>query len=809
MAKNRVVFYRVADREYVGQLTRAAQGAHPDVPEDGVYVEESVNRLLATIPTAPQADGSRELDSSALVVVHPPMDTLSDVEQQILERMQRIGIELVQTEDPFRPDADTVSASAWVATGTYGPTASPVEASAATDADPLQQVFGDLPGLFSGDDPVPAAPPLPSDDRDADLDAPDLPPLMAPDEIGDGTTLGGVGDDEPRDRLPTIHVVSGAATGSGGGSADVEPEPEPEPELELEWSDDGADANPQSVSADFWNAFGGDTDHSSAEEQSRGGLLLADSSEVAAVPADAVSRAEPTVEVPPLPSVPTDSPASESQAPRRIAASETSISSAAADFEALVSMQIQRAEAEAKSAAPTPQPKLEQPDVMVVGPRPFVFPAPEVGGAPSESRPTPAIDTQAGYDMPPLVTLPHSPTEAPAVTVAGPFPDVVPDVAPRVPDNTPFATANPSVAPPAVGPVFEGVDLALPPAPAISIPASSQAVDQSPRAVQLLSRPGSRKGTSVLVTGSHGGSGKTTIAWLLPFVLAYVSRDNERGRNVYLVEADYSNPKLAQRYDLPADKNSARFASFVRRLGSGGQQMSKEQVIQETNEVIDSITHHARLGDSGRALRVIACPYDTTTRDTNQLRDAIQKLVTTLLTREDCIVFIDGQTFMKDDVLDSTLAATADAVLLVGNGRHEEDAQSFLHTLSTPAEANGGGVDRTRLSVFLNETSHERATELARAFSPVGVVGYLPSLTSIDDSTDAKSVAWVGQALTGDDLADAVTFIARTLLNLIPVDEETRAQLMAVADRPLRQKYGDDRHRAGAKRKTGIFARRK
>jgi len=316
-----------------------------------------------------------------------------------------------------------------------------------------------------------------------------------------------------------------------------------------------------------------------------------------------------------------------------------------------------------------------------------------------------------------------------------------------------------------------------------------------------LAMPGGRKGISVHVTGSHGGSGKTTIAYLMPYVMGHVMKGF--GKPVYLIEADYSNPKLAQRLGLRPDQNSGKFAAFVRELSSGAvASMTPEQVQERTRQVINEITYERD------GMRIIACPYDTTARETEALRDAIQKLVNGLVTREECIVFIDGQTFAKDDALDATIASTADAVVLVGNHRHVEDAQAFRHMLTTPAASGGAGVSQQRISIFLNETSEERAKELAHDFLPSQVVGYLPHLEPIDDASDRRTTAWVGTELRDEDLTDAVTLIAGALRRFMPItDKEVQLVLSRLADRPL-VSGAAGRKSAGGGRRRGVFGRR-
>ncbi len=322
----------------------------------------------------------------------------------------------------------------------------------------------------------------------------------------------------------------------------------------------------------------------------------------------------------------------------------------------------------------------------------------------------------------------------------------------------------------------------------------------------------SRKGLTVLVTGSHGGSGKTTVAYLMPYVMAFVMKQAQSGKPVYLVEADYSNPKLAERLSLPMKKDVSAFADFlraVRRNENGMGNLSAAEMQRKTSEVIQSITHEV----PGTGLRIIACPYDTTSRDTRDIQDAIQKLTNALVSQEDCVVFLDGQTFAKDDIVDASLATTANHVVLVGNGRHIGDLHSFAGMLTKPIDQNGAGVSPANMSVFLNRTSERRALELKDEFAPLHVVGFLPRMTGIDDSTNDQSTAWVGEALRGDALKDTVTLVSQTLMRFLAEDTGTTEMIRTYATRDLLQQYdGDDFSSGGGRaerRKRGLFGRGK
>jgi MinD-like ATPase involved in chromosome partitioning or flagellar assembly len=241
-------------------------------------------------------------------------------------------------------------------------------------------------------------------------------------------------------------------------------------------------------------------------------------------------------------------------------------------------------------------------------------------------------------------------------------------------------------------------------------------------------------------------------------------------RPVFLIEADYENSKLAQRLNMPPERNSGKLAEFFRTVSADRSTVVKqrfnmfeltEKIIQESIYVND------------RGVNIIACPYDLTKRDGRFLRMAIQRSVE-YAERQGGYVFIDADTLSNDDILDRTLAAKSTHVIVVsfGDQDHVEDTQRAIHTLVTPnmksvshnQSANGMGVPKDRIKVFFNKTGAERYTDLQQVMLPYLVDGHLPTVQGLNEG------GWIGN-LNGGDFPNVVTSYAAFVNRISPMEE--------------------------------------
>lgn len=278
-----------------------------------------------------------------------------------------------------------------------------------------------------------------------------------------------------------------------------------------------------------------------------------------------------------------------------------------------------------------------------------------------------------------------------------------------------------------------------------------------------------KQAVTFYVTGSHGGAGKTTSTWMMANTVAAALKKDPT-RPVFLIEADYENSKLAQRLNMPPERNSGKLAEFFRTVSADRSTVVKqrfnmfeltEKIIQESIYVND------------RGVNIIACPYDLTKRDGRFLRMAIQRSVE-YAERQGGYVFIDADTLSNDDILDRTLAAKSTHVIVVsfGDQDHVEDTQRAIHTLVTPnmksvshnQSANGMGVPKDRIKVFFNKTGADRYADLQQVMLPYLVDGHLPTVQGLNEG------GWIGN-LNGGDFPNVVTSYAAFVNRISPMEE--------------------------------------
>lgn len=272
---------------------------------------------------------------------------------------------------------------------------------------------------------------------------------------------------------------------------------------------------------------------------------------------------------------------------------------------------------------------------------------------------------------------------------------------------------------------------------------------------------GTAGATTFYITGSHGGSGKTTVSWTAANTVAQALRRAGDERPVFLVEADYRNSKLAQRLNLPQGKDSGRYAQFLDTLQTNRThlKMAQQRISDMQLEVIQDCIHIEP--ESG--LHVVACPYSIVSRQPRTLKYAIQRIVEYAESLGG-YVFIDADTLTSDDLLDRNLASKAHHVVLVTDVSHIDDMRRAAHTLTTSPAANGIGVDRKRISVFFNRTTYDRYNERKDEALPYSVDGFLPRIEQLEEH-------WVGDVDGSQEFTKAVIHIAKFITGIEPIDE--------------------------------------
>lgn len=268
-------------------------------------------------------------------------------------------------------------------------------------------------------------------------------------------------------------------------------------------------------------------------------------------------------------------------------------------------------------------------------------------------------------------------------------------------------------------------------------------------------------GKIVYVTGSHGGAGKTTTAWTLASLVAVsMKKAGNEDTSVWLIESDYRNSKLAQRHNIDPDRTSGHLASMLEWLND--QSGIVDNLPARKAQAIANSTHRLENG-----LNIIACPYDTTKRDTKYIQQAVFQAAQ-YARMQGGIVFIDADTISNDDIMDSKLAKAADRVVIVSDAgtEHIDDLKRAARILTTPVVSGGLGVAMPAITVLLNKTGPNefKDVEDSGVLAPLALGGYLPFIPE-------WATGWVGSLTNTDTFQNAVVLFARFFNGIVPLQE--------------------------------------
>lgn len=268
-------------------------------------------------------------------------------------------------------------------------------------------------------------------------------------------------------------------------------------------------------------------------------------------------------------------------------------------------------------------------------------------------------------------------------------------------------------------------------------------------------------GKIVYVTGSHGGAGKTTTAWTLASLVAVsMKKAGNEDISVWLIESDYRNSKLAQRHNIDPNRTSGHLASMLEWLND--QSGIVDDLPAKKAHAIAQSTHRLENG-----LNIIACPYDTTKRDTKYIQQAVFQAAQ-YAKMQGGIVFIDADTISNDDIMDSKLAKAADRVVIVSDAgtEHIDDLKRAARILTTPVINGGLGVSMPAITVLLNKTgpTEFKNVEDSGILAPLALGGYLPFIPE-------WATGWVGSLTNTETFQNAVVLFARFFNGIVPLQE--------------------------------------
>lgn len=236
------------------------------------------------------------------------------------------------------------------------------------------------------------------------------------------------------------------------------------------------------------------------------------------------------------------------------------------------------------------------------------------------------------------------------------------------------------------------------------------------------------------VTGSHGGAGKTTTAWVLANVLALSFRELGIKTPVFLIEADYRNPKFAAR--MSSDSRVR-----IPTLGDASRSITQLSDQNRLNgDVVVDIIQQVSTQQQDSGLNVLPCPHDLDNYDPEPLKFAIMSAARVVVSpRFQGIAFIDSGTMTsgKFEQLDETLGLRmANMMVLVTepDDYHTVDAERTFHIAT-----QGGRMSPANVHGFLNKSKNIDQVRDYQTTSKFQISGYFPKINELEGG-------WVGNA---------------------------------------------------------------
>lgn len=261
------------------------------------------------------------------------------------------------------------------------------------------------------------------------------------------------------------------------------------------------------------------------------------------------------------------------------------------------------------------------------------------------------------------------------------------------------------------------------------------------------------------VTGVSGGSGKTTLAYLMASVLSSSMKKAGKinSHPVYLIEADFANSKWASRLDIPNKNNLSAYIDSQRKLRSDVKITNLDKINEYMDNAIDESTFPLNTG-----LRVIACPYDIETSEVKSTTSAIASIITRLTNNKEItpIIIVDGSSLSVSDPVAIGLARKAHAAILTDARGNRSDVHRSLQMMTRELK-----IPVARISLFFMRSSRKRFEENVSLFSPVKSIGFLPRIPELE-AQEGEHGAWVGNLQEGEVMDRVIFNVAQSIENI-------------------------------------------
>lgn len=381
------------------------------------------------------------------------------------------------------------------------------------------------------------------------------------------------------------------------------------------------------------------------------------------------------------------------------------------------------------------------------------------------------------------------PADAPAEVVKA----VGAAAAPYLPETLPDAPVE--RADPAAGDALVGFPLGMPDLPPLGVPVSSPATatapkdnkptddypDQADR--ELLSRPKRPGQTTITVTSSKGGSGKSTASVLLASTIARASREAGKPLSVCLIDLDTRDGQVA-----------SLIGTFMpTALNIRVQPMWDEERIRR------NLVSAPHLG-----IDTLLAPIRPRTADT--VGPEFYRTIVESLQRMYDVIVMDTSVQYLEPLIAKVALVEADEILFVTSlaATAIQGMARALREITAPVEESGLGVPREKIGIIVNQSISNVGMEQDQVLAAglgVPVVGIIPLATR--DVLTATNLNQMERLLDHPLLSPAYLDLARACLP---------GRDLADWDLPEREGSAteveeDTSEATGAARKRGLFRR--
>lgn len=266
------------------------------------------------------------------------------------------------------------------------------------------------------------------------------------------------------------------------------------------------------------------------------------------------------------------------------------------------------------------------------------------------------------------------------------------------------------------------------------------------------------------VTGVAGGSGKTTLAYLMGNIFASAMKRAGRidERPVFVIEADFENSKWASRLDIPRGNDISHYVHAMRRMATDTKTTSSKKFREMKEQAIDDSTYILESG-----LRVIACPYEVDSNDIKPISRAIGEIIEYLMNLKgiDPIIIVDGSVPKILDPVSVAMASLAHAAVLTSSRGNNDDVDRALKIMKSQLRMN-----MSRVSLFFMKSTQRRFEDYISRFAPYACAGFLPNIAELEDQSGEHG-AWVGNLQEGEVLQRTLLNVAQSIENVHHFDE--------------------------------------